>query len=269
LAVTSATSRLLEEMTWVEVREAADRGAGVLLPVGSTEQHGPHLPLATDALLARDLALAAAAELDFIVAPTIAYGYRSRPLSGGGPGFQGTTAVRGTTLMAVVEDVLGQLIDDGFERLAVVNWHYENQNFVYEAAHLALEAKEQWRRAKVLVTELPFGDLSADTMQLLFGDEFPGWDVEHAGIMETSLMMLLHPDLVHMERAVDDQSERHPWYDVLPVPSDFVPESGCLWRPTQATVEKGEAAWREVVAAMVAALNTDLSTTVDSQRYKD
>ena len=55
-------------------------------------------------------------------------------------------------------------------------------------------------------------------MQLLFGDEFPGWDVEHAAIMETSLMLHLRPELVLFDRAVDDEAARHPFYDVVPIP---------------------------------------------------
>jgi creatinine amidohydrolase len=107
-------SRLLAEMTWPEVEEAIGRGAGVLLPVGSTEQHGYHLPLATDAILATELALAVAEPLDFLVAPAVAYGYRSRPLSGGGQGFVGTTSLQARTLMALVEDVLRELMRQGF-----------------------------------------------------------------------------------------------------------------------------------------------------------
>lgn len=57
-------TRRLSEMTWPEVEEAISRGAGVLLPVGSTEQHGYHLPLATDAILATELAAAVAEDLD-------------------------------------------------------------------------------------------------------------------------------------------------------------------------------------------------------------
>src|ERR671921_504936 len=108
-------TRILAEMTWPEIDEAIQRGAGVLLPVGSTEQHGYHLPLATDVILPTELALSVAEELDFLVAPPVSYGYRSRPLSGGGEGFVGTTSLQGRTLMALVEDILGELIRQGFE----------------------------------------------------------------------------------------------------------------------------------------------------------
>lgn len=253
-------TRILAEMTWPEVEEAAGRGAGVFLPVGSTEQHGYHLPLATDVILPTELALAVADELDFLVAPPVSYGYRSRPLSGGGEGFVGTTSLRARTLMALVEDVLGGLIRQGFERIAVVNWHFENQNFVYEAAYLAHESYRD-TPTRIVVAEHPFAELSDKTMKTLFPEGFPGWDYEHASIMETSLMLHLRPELVLFDRAVDDASERHPWYDVIPAPEDFVPASGTLWKATQASEEKGRITWEEIVAQFHAAITSELTQT--------
>src|SRR3954463_5649868 len=250
-------TRRLTDMTWQEVEAAIGRDAGVVLPVGSTEQHGYHLPLSTDAVLPTELALAIAEPLDLLVAPAVSYGYRSRPLSGGGQGFVGTTSLRATTLMALVEDVLRELIRQGFGRLVVLNWHMENQNFVYEAACLALEYYPG-TSARILVAELPFEDLSARTMEMLFPDGFPGWDVEHASILETSLMLHLRPELVLFDRAVDDEAGRHPFYDVVPVPDEFVPRSGTLWKATQASAEKGERAWAEIVAGLDAAVAADL-----------
>jgi len=249
--------RLLDELTWPEVRDAAARDAGVIVPVGATEQHGPHLPLSTDALLATELALAVAEPLDLYVAPALAYGYRSRPLSGGGPSFPGTISLSARTLMGLLEDVLTGLVRSGFRRLAILSWHFENANFVYEAAWLA---HERCRPAavQIMVVEAPFAELSGDAMQALFGDEFPGWDVEHAAVLETSLMLHLRPDLVRFDRAVDDEAARHPFYDVVPPPPDFVPASGTLWKATRAAPEKGALAWPEIAGSLRDALAVDL-----------
>jgi creatinine amidohydrolase len=120
--------------------------------------------------------------------------------------------------MSLVEDVLVGLTASGFHRLVLLNWHYENSNFVYEAAWLA---RERCNRPdlRVMVIEAAFSELSAPVMQKLFGDEFPGWDVEHAAVLESSLMLHLRPDLVLFERAVDDEARRHPAYDVVPPPT--------------------------------------------------
>ena len=249
--------RHLADLTWPEVDAAAQRGAAVILPVGATEQHGHHLPLCTDATLAERLALDVATELDALVAPPVTYGYRSRPLSGGGEGFPGTVSLSARTLMALVEDVLTGLAASGFRRLVVLNWHYENSNFVYEAAWLAqqlLAAPD----LRIMVIEAAFSELSPEVMKLLFDDEFPGWDVEHAAVLETSLMLHLRPDLVLFDRAIDDQAQRHPPYDVVPIPADFVPRSGTLWKATRASAKKGRVAWPEIVSRVTRAISQEL-----------
>jgi creatinine amidohydrolase len=253
--------RSFAELTMPEIVDAVERGAGVILPVGSTEQHGPHLPLSTDAIIPTAMALAMAEALDMLVAPAITYGYRSRPLSGGGQGWIGTTSVSGRTLMSVVEDVLTELIRHGFRRLVILNWHYENTNFLYEAAWLARERAATTGNApeaRIMVIEAAFAELSPTTMDALFEDEFPGWDVEHAAVLETSLLLHLRPDLVLMDRAVDDAAPRHPFYDVVPIPDDFVSATGVLYKATRATAAKGAIAWPELVGNVRQAIEDEL-----------
>lgn len=239
-------TRSMEQLTWVEVREAVDRGSGVILPIGSTEQHGFHLPLATDSILATDLALAVADSVDMLVAPTLRYGYRSRPSTGGGQTFVGTTSLRGRTLMSLVEDVLSEFLRHGFRRIVILNWHLENQNFIYESAYEVIGRRVS-KDAKIMVMESAFDKFTEDTMNYLFPEGFPGWGIEHASIFETSLMLYLHPELVQFEEAVDDQAERYPWYDVVPPQSAYIAKSGTLWKATQASRSKGERAWSELV----------------------
>jgi creatinine amidohydrolase len=253
----SEAPRQMSHMTWPEVRAAVERGAGVILPLGSTEQHGLHLPLACDAICAADLALAVAEQTDCVVAPPIVYGYRSRPMSGGGQGFVGTTSISGQTLILTVRDVVAEFLRHGFRRIVLLNWHNENSNFMYEGAHLALEGRPG-DEAKILVIESPFERLSDATMEELFAGDFPGWATEHAAIMETSVMLHLHPDLVHFDRAVDDRVARATPYEVLPVQPEFVTESGSLWKATRASAEKGERAWKEIVGPLVEAVLTEL-----------
>lgn len=248
----------LDDLTWPEIRDAAGHGVPVVLPVGSTEQHGYHLPLCTDVVLPESLAVAAARQLGLLVAPPVTYGYRSRPLSGGGEGFPGTVSLSARTLMALVEDVLVGLARSGFRRLVLLNWHYENSNFVYEAAWCAHERLAR-SDLQVMVVEAAFSELSEAVMTMLFGDEFPGWDVEHAAVLETSLMLHLRPDLVLMDRAVDDQAKRHPPYDLVPPPADFIPASGTLWKATRANAENGRAAWAEIVSRVTSMVSHEFA----------
>lgn len=251
--MTDIRAQRLDDLTWPEIRDAAQRDVPVILPVGSTEQHGYHLPLCTDVVLPESLARDAARRLGLLVAPPVAYGYRSRPLSGGGEGFPGTISLSGRTLIALVEDVLVGLAASGFRRLVVLNWHFENSNFVYEAAWCANE-RLGLGNLQIMVVEAAFSELSEPVMQALFGNEFPGWDVEHAAVLETSLMQHLRPDLVLFERAVDDGARRHPPYDVVPPPADFIPASGTLWKATRASADKGALAWEEIVSRVSAAI---------------
>lgn len=238
-------SRLYEHLTWEEVDAAAQRQAGIILPLGAIEQHGPHLPLMTDAYLAQKFALAGSLRHDFIVAPLMPYGYRSRPLTGGGPAFPATLSLSGAALVLVAKEILLGCIKQGFRKFIVYAFHMENQNFAYEAAHLAAEGVDG---IKIIVVEEVFDSLTAETMDLLYGDDFPGWPAEHAGIMETSLMLYLSPEHVQMDLAVDDAAERRPPYDIIPPPPELTTRSGVLYRSTTATAEMGKVTFEEIAA---------------------
>jgi creatinine amidohydrolase len=241
-------------MTWLEVAVAAEAGVPVVLPVGSTEQHGPHLPLNTDCLLPVGIALEVAKRRPLVVAPPITFGARSRPLSGGGEGFPGTLSLRGTTLISTVTEVLQALIRSGFTRLCVQNWHYENAAYLWEACDLAVAGSTDVR---ILLLENPMPDFSAEELAELFPAGFPGWDVEHASIMETSLMLVLHPELVRRDQIVDDEAKRHPTWDVVPPPADFIPSSGVLWHPSEASEQIGRRFLDAVAGRLDEALRTE------------
>jgi creatinine amidohydrolase len=246
--------RLMDEMTWPEVREAAGRGLPVLLSIGATEQHGPHLPLATDSIIPIGIALEAAKQVPMVIAPAIRFGARSRPLSGGGESFPGTLSLRATTLIATISEVLLGLARSGFERMIVQNWHYENAGLLWEACDLAVQAAPDIR---VLLLENPMPEFSASQLAELFPKGFPGWDVEHASIMETSLMYVLAPELVRADLITDDEARRHPTWDVVPAPADFIPESGVLWHPSEASAEIGRKFLDAIAGRLVSAIRTE------------
>jgi creatinine amidohydrolase len=245
---------LMEEMTWEEVAAAARADLPVVLPIGSTEQHGPHLPLGTDCYLPQGIALQVAQRIPLVVAPPIRFGARSRALSGGGETFPGTLSLRAGTLIATIREVLGGLARTGFKRLCVQNWHYENAGLLWEACDLAAE---DYPDVRILLLEIPFPDFSPEELRELFPKGFPGWDVEHASIMETSMMFVIRPDLVRRDRIVDDEARRHPSWDVVPAPDEFIPKSGVLWHPTEATDEIGRMFVDAVAQRLEEALRTE------------
>ena len=95
------SNRRMDHMTWPEFKEAKTRP--VIVPIGSTEQHGQHLPIGTDAVLATRVAEDLAERIDGTVLPTLSYGYKSKPLSGGGPLFPGTIDMNGVTVINQIQ----------------------------------------------------------------------------------------------------------------------------------------------------------------------
>lgn len=225
----------MDEMTWPEF--AARRDRPVIVPVGSTEQHSRHLPMCVDALLADRLAADLAAAVDGTVMPVMAYGYKSKPLSGGGPLFPGTIDMNGATVVAQMHDVLREIIDDGFMKIVVMNAHFENEAFVVEAIDLV--TRETGGAATIVETNW-WDPLPQDVVDRVFdGLAFPGWALEHAAVTETSLMLHYAPELVHMDRVVYEEAVEARPYVRYPVRDGDVPAYGGLADPRGSSAERG------------------------------
>jgi creatinine amidohydrolase len=252
--MSTSTTSDLALMTWPEIAEAAAADVPVVLCIGATEQHGPHLPVGTDVILPVAIAHEAATRIPLLVAPPVTYGAHSRPLIGGGEGFPGTVSVRGTTLIPLLTQVLEGLARSGFRRLVVLNWHLENAGFLWEACDLALGSRADLR---VLLLENPFPPFSPERLDELFGHGFSGWEREHASMVETSLMMVARPDLVRADRIEDDASARYPSWDLLPAPAGYLTGSGVLAEPSRSTLALGQELWDACVGRLVEAVTTE------------
>ena len=113
----------------------------------------------------------------------------------------------------------------------------------------------------VKVVVLSYWDfVTEDAIAQLYPEGFLGWDIEHGGVLETSLMLRLHPESVDLSRAEDVAPARFPPYDVYPQPRDWVAESGTLSSPKQATREKGEILWRVCSEGIKGAVQKELGT---------
>jgi len=234
-------------MIWEEYRDAVGKKV-VLLPVGSTEQHGPHLPLNVDVVIPNGFAMRVAEEIDGMVLPPIVYGYKSHPTSGGGPLFPGTTSLDGSTLVNLILDILRETYRHGGRKFYAINGHYENLAFLNEAVDLFVRESPD---AKV-VTACWWDQVSDEMVELGFSEAgFPGWDTEHAGITETSLMLHFAPELVREDSIIDDGSDRIPKYSIFPPPADIIPASGVLYKATYASREYGAKLADQVVGEFV------------------
>lgn len=215
----------LADLTWPEVEQRAAAGAMLAVPLGSTEQHGPHLPLATDT----DIAVAlcqrlAAARPDVLIAPAVAYGS-----SGEHDGFAGTLSIGQAAVEQLVLE-LGRSATKTFRHVLYVCAHGGNAAPVTRAV-AALRS-----RARDVTVFLPRWK----------GDP-------HAGRHETSLQLALDPRRVRMERAV--AGDLRPLAVLMP---DLVAggvravsATGVLGDPTRATAGHGAALLDELVAQLL------------------
>lgn len=176
--------------TWEEVREAATGGAVALVPVGSTEAHGPHLPLDTDVIIATEVARRAGASLEargrrVVIFPALTYGVTEFAA-----GFAGTVSISAATLQALVVDLARSLSGQGLDPVVLVNHHLEPAHF--EALHAAARAAAP---ARVVVP-----DHRRKPWALRLGEEFCRGG-SHAGSYETSLVLAADPARVREVRA--------------------------------------------------------------------
>lgn len=247
---------LVEHMTWLEYQEHVGRSV-IILPVGSLEQHGPHLPMNVDVVIPTNLSKMVAEKIEAMILAPIPYGYKSHPTSGGGQLFPGTTSLDGMTLIYLTLDVLRETYRHGGRKFMVMNGHYENQAFLTEAIDLFLRNVSDTR---VLLVSW-WDQVSDELIDEIFAEAgFPGWDTEHAGITETSLMQYFAPELVREDKIIDDQSDRKPTYSIFPSPPDIIPKSGVLYKATYASREKGEKIARQVVNRIVEIMRQELGS---------
>lgn len=256
---TRGKGALMAHMTWAEYERRIIRDSAlVFLPVGALEQHGPHLPLGTDALLVAAIAERLAERVNAVVAPTIAYGYKSQLKTGGGNHFCGTTSLDSNTLSSLIRDLIRELVRHGARKIAVINGHYENHMFLVEGIDLAMREmrRDGIRDAKILRLGY-FEFASADTLAKVFPGGFPGYDLEHAAVLETSLCLSLFPDLVRSELIPKQSAVSFPLYDVFPPKLEWVPPSGVLSPADGASREKGELLVQDYLRFIAEALCTE------------
>ena len=233
-------------------------GSTVIIPTGATEQHGPHMPLGVDAMLSKAIAGVVAEKTGAVVAPVFAYGYKSQPRSGGGNHRVGTTSLGAAALTGMVDDVVSSFLAQGFNHVVVLNGHFENYQFIYEGLDNAVaRARNNGTGSRALL--LSYWDfVDETTLEKVFPDGFLGWDIEHGGVLETSLMLLLHPDKVDMSRVVDHPPAKLTPYDIFPEDPARTPDSGCLSSAKGASAERGQLLLDAVVTQIADALKGEL-----------
>ncbi|MEV0777466.1 creatininase family protein [Streptomyces sp. NPDC050433] len=180
---------LWEALTWEEAERTAAALNSVIIPVGATEQHGPHLPLAVDTIICEEVARGVSALTGVPVVPPLSFG-----VSASHGGFGGTVALRPETMIAVVEDVIDSLHASGIRQFILLNGHIWNNGALdVSAEKLRVRHRDARVRALGYVTMYPGPEVDGHVQY--------GRALMHANFFETSVMLHLRPELVRMERA--------------------------------------------------------------------
>ena len=216
---------LLEYMTWSEVAEILKRTKTVLVPCGSTEEHGYHMPLGTDTLIAYEAAKLVSERCGVPVTFPIGYGF-SRSTAP----FPGTLAIRFDTLRLLIEDVCRSLYTHGFRNIIILPGHLGRAHIVgLELA--AYELVKAYSDVNVAVVDV------AKIYKELVGDVVEDRSDMHAGEVETSIILAIRPELVKMDKAVCEHPSV-PFGRIARDPRRYL-KSGVMGDATKASAEKG------------------------------
>ena len=238
----------LAQATWRDV-EAFDRSAVVVVPTGSNEQHGPHLPLATDAILATAVAEAVESLLPakVVLTPTLWLG-----ASGHHMAFPGTITASFDAYDAALRSVVDSMLAHGFTKFFVLNGHGGN-NAPNAVALRKLKAEHP---AATFAHAGYYEPVEAETAQILTG---PYKEMHHACEAEASLMLHVRPEWVRTDKLRDDGLRSDPPVTTPIHHFDQCTEEGSFGYATLATADKG----RRIFDAAVAAVAREVETLCD------
>lgn len=247
-------SRCVMDLAPPDIRTHLERDDTILIPFGSVEMHGDHMPLGTDIYNAIEVCRRAADKADTLYGPPIWTGYSPQHLREPERGM-GTVTMRASTVEAVIHDTTRSLIHHGFNRLIFVNGHTSNtkvtdsvmRNLRYETGALIAMFKPYGERYLGLIEDLMENP----------PEETPGW---HASEQETSIMLAYDAANVKMDRAVSATAHAPAWlpdafaksdgawdaqfkgyeYFYFPMDHNEFADRGVIGNPLRATAVKGE-----------------------------
>jgi creatinine amidohydrolase len=234
----SGDNMQLHMQTWQEVGKYLETCSTILMPIGSTEQHGPNGLIGTDALTAEYIAAGAGKQADILVAPTISVGMAQHHMD-----FTGSMTLQPSTLILVIKDYVASLARHGFNRFFFVNGHGGNIatinaafQEIYAAQSLGAKTRDNAPGVQCRLRNWWSGPKTNALIKSEFGDK----DGSHATISEVSVTQHLFPD--HIKKADDmgpPSANRGPWTDAADYRAKF-PDGRIGSHPYLATPEAGK-----------------------------
>lgn len=230
---------VIAEMNWVDFADAARRTDLCIIPVGAVEVYGPHLPQGADGLLANHLARAAAERLSCFVAPLIPVGFSHHFQE-----FPGTLSIPTAALRGYTAGVAESLLQSGCHQLVFFNGHLGN---VAVISDLVQDLRRRHSRGRF--TQVDLWRFLLPLAAPLMESPFPQG---HAGEICTSVLLALVPDLVKMERAVNNPPPADRYPEIIKYESyRAIAPDGAVGDATKGNAEKGREALRRGVERLV------------------
>lgn len=236
---------LLQLQTWPEVEQYLEQSRGIVIPIGSTEQHGPTGLIGTDAICAEVIAQGVGEATNALVAPTINVGMALHHLA-----FPGSLSLRPTTLIDVIQDITSSLASAGFQRFFFINGHGGNIGTLKAAfsqtyAHLADLKLPEADRVYCQVANWFICREVRELAKELYGDE----EGSHATPSEVAVTQYVYPEAIKSADLEKEVASGHPIYSA----EDFrrhYPDGRMGSNPALATPEHGKQLYDVAVKAL-------------------
>ncbi|MGB9878205.1 MAG: creatininase family protein [bacterium] len=238
------------DKTWPQLEEAIKKNTLLLLPIGTIEEHGRHLPVSTDSVIVTEIAKGAAerlrGEIPILVLPTLWTGYSAKEMTR----WPGTIRIRPLVLIQLIYDLVASLIEMGFKKIILLDGHGHHKGIIEVAL------REIGDEFGIYPASVSPAALSASLYRKIRKSPIGG--SIHGGEWETSLMLFFKQPVKREEFTGEDIMRYHSKF----VPGDnFLPSSGVFWStwgiqksktgiygdPTPATEETGKIIYEEIV----------------------
>lgn len=232
---------LMEELSAKEFNYLKEKTKTVIIPVGSIEAHGPHLPLATDLYTIYEICKLVCKKINVLVAPPIYYGVCRSTKN-----IPGTISIKGETLKSLVLDIISEFYQQGFRNFFILSGHAGTTHYAYliDAAERFIEVNKD---AKFFVANI-YQLLAPFLKEMNISEQD-----SHAGEWETSLILYLKPDLVK-EGAFEDYPN-FPKFMIIAEKEKYW-SSGIWGNPLKASKNKGQILANKLVEILVNYLKT-------------
>jgi creatinine amidohydrolase len=246
---------MLHEMSWAEAKEYFADNDIAIIPVGSNEQHGPQNPLGTDHLIAKAIAEETAKRTGVLCLQVVPFGVSPHHKQ-----FWGTVSVSPEAFENYVKEVCLSLDYYGIKKIVIVNGHGGNRPSLIDMAR-------ELREEGVFVSVFQWWDASGKLLPGHFRPE----ERRHAAAEETSVNLALHPQMVSIDKAVDEEPRKHAAeVEGITLPLDTIDEtsSGVFGKSKAASAEKGKKVLEAVIDELVKHINVMKKAKIEDLMQK-